>query len=694
MTAGVLEPSSYAPRLLSATAGAAALTLLVVLVSVALMRGAPALRAWLLLSAASLLTTTVALALALSAVAPNVQLALVRVAAAPLPLAAGAGLCFQLTLIGALRGRGWLAALVVLVGGAWAPIIVATELVIARTSDGVRGAPAAVAGPLAIAAVAHAVLVSGVGLVVLGRAVRGAVEPAQRRQWRRMWWASTSIIVGVVASTGVDARTGVPVGWLLIAAGALAVLGALWFDDLLRVRAIDTRLPLLLVYLAFSTLVGWAALETVAVGLPWWVVAALLMASFVAARLGVAGVLLLARGGVPSDGPLARIQTQFAVRAAAATSEQDAWVLARDTIELATGIKVERLAAGAGDAALLAPHDRLLVRDELELTLDAARRPALRALLERTGAAALLPVCAGGELVTAVVVPQAAQARLHRAERQFLTEIAPRLATALRLGQVAERAHRRVAAERDLELAAAMQTGFVPPFGVHVLPGLTLAGVWQPASRASGDFWTFYELGGGRVLLAMGDVTGHGVSAALVTAAAKGAADVAVRTTRGDPGPAVMAALDAAVRRVGAGRLQMTCGVALLDPQAGHARVYAAGHGSPLRLRRGPDGATELTPMLAHGSPLGADGVLGAAAEHALAIGDVVIWYSDGLTDIEDPAGKQFGERRLLRLLRAMPPTALDVTSVRDAILAALAEFRGERPQPDDLTLLVAEVTA
>ena len=192
MTAGLLESSSYAPRLLSATAGAAALALLVVLVSVALMRGAPALRAWLLLSAAALLPMAVAQALALSAVAPAVQLTLVRLAAASLPLAAGAGLCFQLALVGALRGRGWLGVLAVLFGAAWAPLIVATELIIVRVDVGVRGAPVAIAGPLAIAAVAYAVVVSGVGLVALGRAVRAAQEPAQRRQWRRMWWASAA----------------------------------------------------------------------------------------------------------------------------------------------------------------------------------------------------------------------------------------------------------------------------------------------------------------------------------------------------------------------------------------------------------------------------------------------------------------------------------------------------------------------
>lgn len=695
---GLLDPSSYQLRLLSATSGASALALLVGLVSVALMRGASGLRAWLLATTAALLVCATWSAIGLSADDPAAATTIARLGAALLPLAAGTGTCFQLTLIGELRGRAWLGALLVLVGVAWVPIIAMTDLVVDGAAPAARGVLAGTAGPAALPALVYSAGVSALGLGWLGVAIRRAPGQAQRRQWSRMWWASLAIALGTAATIVVDEQTGVPVGWLLLGGGTLAVLGALWFDDLLRVRAIDTRLPLLLTYVAFAALVGWAALELVMAGLPTWAAAPVLIAVFLAARLGVAGALMLLRGGARAPAPLERIVDQFAQRAAVVTSEAEAWAMARDTIELATGIRATMLRPRElrpGLVALALPVEvRLLARDELELALDAPARREVLAQLDAAGAAALVPAREGGELEAMIVVPSGDEARLHRAERQFLIELAPRLGTALVLARVAAQARERVAAQRDLELAAAVQTGFVPPFGLHHLTGLTLAGVWQPASRCSGDFWTFYDLGRGRTLLAIGDVTGHGVGAALVTAAAKGAADVAVRGSRGDPSPAVVAALDAAVRRVGAGRLQMTCGVALLDPQVGLARVHAAGHGSPLRLRRGPDGATELTPMLAHGNPLGTAAPLGAPTEHALAIGDVVVWYSDGLTECEDERGTQFGERRLLRVLRAMPPHQLTVEAVRDAIMDAVGQFRGGAAQPDDLTLLVAEVTA
>src|SRR5439155_8815680 len=124
--------------------------------------------------------------------------------------------------------------------------------------------------------------------------------------------------------------------------------------------------------------------------------------------------------------------------------------------------------------------------------------------------------------------------------------------------------------------------------GPHVHGDITVVGSWLPATRCAGDFWGVYDLGGGRVLVAVGDVTGHGVASATVTAAASAACDVVVRRCGGDLDLAhLVAALDRAVRRVGGGELAMTCFAAILDPAARELRFVSCGHTTPYLCRPG-----------------------------------------------------------------------------------------------------------
>ena len=81
--------------------------------------------------------------------------------------------------------------------------------------------------------------------------------------------------------------------------------------------------------------------------------------------------------------------------------------------------------------------------------------------------------------------------------------------------------------EQELEVAKAIQETLVPsdaPVHKHTL---TFAGFYEPAAQTGGDWWTWAELTGGKILVVIGDVTGHGIPSAMITAAAKAACDVA-----------------------------------------------------------------------------------------------------------------------------------------------------------------------
>src|SRR5262249_10632573 len=150
-----------------------------------------------------------------------------------------------------------------------------------------------------------------------------------------------------------------------------------------------------------------------------------------------------------------------------------------------------------------------------------------------------------------------------------------------------QRAAQRATLARQVELAATVQAELLPAKGPHVHGEVTVVGTWLPASRCAGDFWGSYPLGDRRVLVPIGDVTGHGVASSLVTAAAAAAVDVTVRRQ----GTALdllqlVAAVDAAVRRVGRGQLAMTCFAAILDLEAGEIRFVSCGSTTPYLVRR------------------------------------------------------------------------------------------------------------
>jgi sigma-B regulation protein RsbU (phosphoserine phosphatase) len=250
---------------------------------------------------------------------------------------------------------------------------------------------------------------------------------------------------------------------------------------------------------------------------------------------------------------------------------------------------------------------------------------------------------------------------------------------------------------REVELAATVQGELLPGKGPHVHGDITVVGSWRPATRCAGDFWGFYPLADGRVLVAIGDVTGHGVASAMVTAGAVGACDVWVRrfSSATLDLAELIAVLDAAVRRVGGGELAMTCFAAILDPVAKEIRFVSCGHPAPYLCRTAASGALEISALVGRGNLLGA-GVPTApkVQQRALEAGDLVVWYTDGVIDALDPAGKTYGDRRLQQLLRKLDFAQLSPAILHDVIQAGVATHRAGTPLVDDETVVVAQVGA
>lgn len=717
---GMLElwsRAAYEPHLLSLPFALAPVAMLIVISYVAVMRGSPMLRFWLLAHCMSLLPYAVTIALSPSIVDPRVAEKLFQVAASFIPMAAATGTGFQLTLIRRYqKNRGWL-----WFGVASAAVWVVVSSTSAAAISGMRhlgGLWYPIAGDWAWLALVHTVALSLPGFLALGRAALFDKASDDRRQQRAALVANIVTYSGLIDvllayGIGVDLLPW-PLGWLLSGIGSLLVLRALIVEDLLRVRAVDTTAPLLVLLFACALLLGWVVLEQLGSPLPWWGVALALAMSFGAVRAAVATVMLVQRGGRQGEGPLERLLAQLVGRARAMTRAPPIAQLAIDLVELGIGVRPQVMLAAEEDwgwtretgerlddeaapdpllMSWLAEHHGVLFSDDLE-PVPVDLRDLAAALFVRHEARALVPVGSADELIGLVVIPVTAP-RLRGKALAFLERTSERLADALLHARMARRAAERANLAREVELAATVQGELLPGKGTHVYGVVTVVGSWQPATRCAGDFWSVYPLADNRVLIAIGDVTGHGVASAMVMAGAIGACDVWVRRSETALDLAELAlALDAAVRRVGGGQLAMTCFFAILDPTAHEVRFVSCGHTAPYLLRTSDKGL-ELHALVGRGNPLGS-GVAAAPKiiTRGLHSGDLIVWYTDGVIDAQDPAGVGFGDRRLQHLLRRLDKTRLAPAVVHDLVQAGIAAHRAGHPLADDETVVVAQVAS
>jgi serine phosphatase RsbU (regulator of sigma subunit) len=133
----------------------------------------------------------------------------------------------------------------------------------------------------------------------------------------------------------------------------------------------------------------------------------------------------------------------------------------------------------------------------------------------------------------------------------------------------------------------------------------------------------------------------------------------------------------------------VTLQVGVLDAAARRLQVVSAGHPPPLHWSAASGEVAELgSGSLPLGTRLGARP---HEASAALAAGDVVLFYSDGLPEIINAHGEPYGAERLARAVRRAAGGG-SARQIRDALLATLANYKGDVEQPDDLTLVVMRV--
>lgn len=244
--------------------------------------------------------------------------------------------------------------------------------------------------------------------------------------------------------------------------------------------------------------------------------------------------------------------------------------------------------------------------------------------------------------------------------------------------------------QREVEDARRIQQRLLGPSEVADCGPLQVAGYYRPASVCGGDFWNLFNMGEDQTLVVIGDVVGHGMAAAMLTAAVKACCETFCSTQEtGTSIRVLMQTLNRVIHKVG-GQQTMTLFAMRFDLASRKATYANAGHPMPYLCRLEADGH-QLRSLAASGNLLG-DLPKWDFPVHDLTLqdGDLLLWYSDGLTDRETRDGTRFGEKRLRQMLLEHVEQPVDV--VRDAIIAEVARHcRGGTPE-DDVTLVVGRL--
>jgi serine phosphatase RsbU (regulator of sigma subunit) len=237
---------------------------------------------------------------------------------------------------------------------------------------------------------------------------------------------------------------------------------------------------------------------------------------------------------------------------------------------------------------------------------------------------------------------------------------------------------------QELAVAWQIQHSFLPD-RLPVIKGWDIAATLIPARETSGDFYDLFELPNGRLGLLVADVADKGTGAALFMALSR----TLIRTYAFEYPDAPEQALRAAnVRMLTDARtsLFVTVFYAVLDPATGRLTYANAGHNPPLLFQRA-NGASPRQ-LRNTGIPLGIeDSVTWRAASVDILPGDLLLLYTDGVSEAQNTRQELFEEERLITV--AQEHIGCPAEAVQHAVLSAVRAFVGDAPQFDDMTLVV-----
>ncbi len=207
--------------------------------------------------------------------------------------------------------------------------------------------------------------------------------------------------------------------------------------------------------------------------------------------------------------------------------------------------------------------------------------------------------------------------------------------------------------EKELETAKLVQDTYFPDNNAQI-DRVKISGYYRSASECGGDWWYYFK-SSNKVFVCIGDATGHGASAALITSAARSAVSLIEMTPNITPA-SFLTLLNRAIYMSSKGQIQLTFFVASIDTELNKLTYANASHSAPYLIRKSSEPITKsnLVPLLAEEQGLRLGHVLNCRYSETVCDifpGDIVFAFTDGLTDLENQEKKMWDERGLIKAL-------------------------------------------
>jgi putative ABC transport system permease protein len=285
--------------------------------------------------------------------------------------------------------------------------------------------------------------------------------------------------------------------------------------------------------------------------------------------------------------------------------------------------------------------------------------------------------------------PPAARKEYSWAERRHLRSAAAQLALMIENGRLTERVVEQERLRRELMLAAEVQKRLFPE-RLPETASIQLAGICMPARGVGGDYYDFLDLGHHQIGIALADVAGKGIAAALLMSVVQ-ASLRSLAASNGTSLAELTSKLSRLLHRSTAANSYATFFYAQVDEERRTLRYVNAGHNPPFLLHRNGESPAGIEELAQGGMIIGMFAQASyEEAEVDLRPGDVLIVYSDGVTEAHDPSDDEFGEDRLKDLLRRT--AHLEINEMSSRILAELKAWMADAAQYDDLTFVLMKV--
>lgn len=333
----------------------------------------------------------------------------------------------------------------------------------------------------------------------------------------------------------------------------------------------------------------------------------------------------------------------------------------------------------------------------------------------------LLPVATKEQMLGLISLgPRLGDLPFSREDKQTLMTVAMQMAFALENAKLFERRAEEERLRRELEMATEVQRRIFPDRAPEIA-SLELAGSCQPARGVGGDYYDFLILEDGQVGVAVADVAGKGISAALLMSIVQASLRSQAQNAGGRL-TELVSSMNKLLNRSTGSASYATFFYAQFDEQSRTLTYVNAGHNPPLLVRRDDAGATHDAPPDSSSSQslMKSAGTSVATAEAAasgvsaqtlttggpviglfegftyeqetiqLRVGDVLVAYTDGLSEALNPEGEEFGEDTLQSIVVAS--SGLSADELSEKIKKRVEEWCRDAPQHDDLTLVVMKV--